>query len=157
MSTSRLASSILIAKERDAFNITTYTRTHDNSFFHFMILLRHIRSLPSLIRYQYHSLRPNFLIFSCLYRTMPSRRVATNVKRKAISSSESSSETTVKRPKISTSANDPLRQPHHNAQETEDNGIVLRRFYPHEMCNARALAYNKDELPRPIEVLSDAT
>lgn len=87
---------------------------------------------------------------------MPSRRVATNVKRKAISSSESSSETTVKRPKISTSANDPLRQPHHNAQETEDNGIVLRRFYPHEMCNARALAYNKDELPRPIEVLSDA-
>jgi deoxyribodipyrimidine photo-lyase len=49
-----------------------------------------------------------------------------------------------------------LRAPHPNAQEAEDNGIVLRKFYPHEMANARALAYNNDDLPRPIELLNSA-
>jgi deoxyribodipyrimidine photo-lyase len=49
---------------------------------------------------------------------------------------------------------DRLREPHPNAQEAEENGIVLRTYYPHEMSNARALAYNNEELPRPIELLS---
>lgn len=49
-----------------------------------------------------------------------------------------------------------LREPHHLAQEAEDHGIVLRKYYPHEMSNARARAYNNDELPRPIEDLVSA-
>jgi deoxyribodipyrimidine photolyase len=62
----------------------------------------------------------------------------------------------VKKPKITSLSDDPLRQPHHRAQEAEENGIVLRKFYPHEMSNERALAYNNDELPRPIELLEHA-
>ena len=51
---------------------------------------------------------------------------------------------------------DRLREPHPNAQEAEENGVVLRTYYPHEMSNARALAYNNNELPRPIELLNSA-
>lgn len=51
---------------------------------------------------------------------------------------------------------DPLREPHHSAKESEENGIVLRKYYPHEMNNERCLAYNSDELPRPIELLEQA-
>jgi deoxyribodipyrimidine photo-lyase len=61
-----------------------------------------------------------------------------------------------KKSKITNATTDPRRKPHAKAQETEDNGIVLRTYYPHEMSNARALAYNKDELPRPIELLNEA-
>ncbi|RDL32956.1 putative Deoxyribodipyrimidine photo-lyase [Venustampulla echinocandica] len=61
-----------------------------------------------------------------------------------------------KKSKITRESPDPLRQPHFNAQKAEDNGIVLRKFYPPEMSNARATAYNNDELPRPIEVLQSA-
>jgi deoxyribodipyrimidine photo-lyase len=56
-------------------------------------------------------------------------------------------------PSLST---DPLRVPHPFYKESEQNGIVLRKFYPHEMSNDRARAYNADELPRPIEVLNNA-
>ncbi|RFU73580.1 deoxyribodipyrimidine photo-lyase [Trichoderma arundinaceum] len=51
---------------------------------------------------------------------------------------------------------DDLRQPHPFAEDAEEHGIVLRRFYPHEMSNARAHAYNSDEIPRPMEVLITA-
>lgn len=51
---------------------------------------------------------------------------------------------------------DDLRKPHPFADEAEENGIVLRKYYPHEMSNARALAYNSNKLPRPIEVLQNA-
>lgn len=61
-----------------------------------------------------------------------------------------------KKLKESNGTTDPLRKPHAKAQESEDNGIVLRTYYPHEMSNARALAYNNDELPRPIELLNSA-
>ncbi|KAJ3537336.1 hypothetical protein NM208_g6356 [Fusarium decemcellulare] len=54
------------------------------------------------------------------------------------------------------SSSNALRQPHHKAQEAEENGIVIRKFYPPEMSNARARAYNSNELPRPIETLVDA-
>ena len=53
-------------------------------------------------------------------------------------------------------SSDPLREPHPKTREAEENGIVLRTYYPHEMSNARALAYNNDELPRPIEELKSA-
>lgn len=51
---------------------------------------------------------------------------------------------------------DPLRAPHPFYKESEDNGIVLRKYYPREMSNDRARAYNANELPRPIEVLNAA-
>ncbi|KAK8100467.1 deoxyribodipyrimidine photo-lyase protein [Apiospora kogelbergensis] len=55
-----------------------------------------------------------------------------------------------------TATADPLREPHPFSAEAEENGVVLREFYPHEMSNARALAYNNNELSRPIEVLVKA-
>lgn len=51
---------------------------------------------------------------------------------------------------------DPLRQPHPSAAESEDHGIVLRAFYPAEMSNARARAYTDGTLPRPIDQLTAA-
>ncbi|KAK2625433.1 hypothetical protein QTJ16_004745 [Diplocarpon rosae] len=85
------------------------------------------------------------------------KEAAANGKRKASTALESSSDgSSTKKSKISNSSSDPLRRPHETAQVAEDHGIVLRKFYPHEMCNARALAYNKDELPRPIELLNNA-
>jgi deoxyribodipyrimidine photo-lyase len=79
---------------------------------------------------------------------MPPKKAATNDKRKAASAPDGPS----KKAKTSNGVTD-LRAPHSKAQEAEENGIVLREFYPHEMSNARALAYNRDELPRPIELL----
>lgn len=46
-----------------------------------------------------------------------------------------------------------LTQPHPNAQQAEDFGIVLRDFYPPEMSNERCEAYNNGTLERPIEAL----
>ncbi|EQK99639.1 hypothetical protein G6O67_007463 [Ophiocordyceps sinensis] len=57
--------------------------------------------------------------------------------------------------KRSKTTND-LRQPHPLAEEAEKHGIVLRKYYPHEMSNARARAYNNDEIPRPMEELVSA-
>lgn len=49
-----------------------------------------------------------------------------------------------------------LREPHHLADEGEKYGIILRDFYPREMNNARAKAYNEGVLPRPAELLHKA-
>lgn len=49
-----------------------------------------------------------------------------------------------------------LRQPHPQASVAEHNGIVLRKFYPPEMSNERARAYNHDEIPRPMDQLISA-
>ncbi|KAJ9132094.1 Deoxyribodipyrimidine photo-lyase [Pleurostoma richardsiae] len=51
------------------------------------------------------------------------------------------------------SSPDPLRRPHPLYKAAEENGIVLRNFYPREMSNARARAYNSNEIHRPIEQL----
>ncbi|KAH0435424.1 DNA photolyase [Colletotrichum camelliae] len=53
-------------------------------------------------------------------------------------------------------SSDPLRQPHPFHKDAEKHGIVLRKFYPHEMSNDRARAYVNDEIPRPIEELTAA-
>jgi deoxyribodipyrimidine photo-lyase len=74
-------------------------------------------------------------------------------KRKALSTPQVNGS---KKPKITSSSTNPLRQPHDRAHEAEENGIVLRKFYPPEMSNARAQAYNTDQLPRPIELLDTA-
>ncbi|OJJ67213.1 hypothetical protein ASPBRDRAFT_187326 [Aspergillus brasiliensis CBS 101740] len=49
-----------------------------------------------------------------------------------------------------------LTRPHPHAQDTENFGIVLREFYPPEMCNERCHAYNNGTLERPIESLQKA-
>ncbi|PYH34392.1 deoxyribodipyrimidine photo-lyase PHR1 [Aspergillus neoniger CBS 115656] len=49
-----------------------------------------------------------------------------------------------------------LTRPHPHAKDTEDFGIVLRDFYPPEMCNERCEAYNNGTLERPIESLQMA-
>ncbi|KAI0015607.1 deoxyribodipyrimidine photo-lyase [Xylariomycetidae sp. FL0641] len=83
---------------------------------------------------------------------MPPKNAA---KRKA-TGGHPADDTTAKKAKSASDVPDTLRQPHHFSAEAEENGIVLRQYYPPEMSNARALAYNKDELPRPIEVLNAA-
>ncbi|CAN8101181.1 unnamed protein product [Discula destructiva] len=49
-----------------------------------------------------------------------------------------------------------LSDPHPLYKDAEEHGIVLRKFYPHEMSNARALAYNENRLPRPMELVQAA-
>lgn len=49
-----------------------------------------------------------------------------------------------------------VNEPHPFHKDAEEHGIVLRKYYPHEMSNARALAYNEDTLARPIEQLQAA-
>ncbi|KAK5992577.1 Deoxyribodipyrimidine photo-lyase [Cladobotryum mycophilum] len=61
----------------------------------------------------------------------------------------------IKRSRQDNRAND-LREPHPLAEIAEEYGIVLRKYYPHEMSNARARAYNTDEIPRPMEELTSA-
>ncbi|KAK2027626.1 DNA photolyase [Colletotrichum zoysiae] len=61
-----------------------------------------------------------------------------------------------KRTKTEQNDRDPLRQPHPFFKDAERHGIVLRKYYPHEMSNERARAYNDDKLPRPIEELTSA-
>jgi deoxyribodipyrimidine photo-lyase len=86
---------------------------------------------------------------------MPPKKVAARKGKRKTSPEVATTNGPSKRSKTEDSA-DHLRQPHPNAQKAEDNGIVLRTFYPHEMSNARAIAYNNDELPRPIELLNSA-
>ncbi len=87
---------------------------------------------------------------------MPLQKSTTNSKRKAESPPKAVANNSSKRPKAGSASADTLREPHYKSQEAEENGIVLRKYYPHEMSNARAIAYNSDELPRPIELLNAA-
>lgn len=80
-------------------------------------------------------------------RNMPSRAA----KRRT----DSPPEATGQRQKKSKTS-DRLREPHPLAEEAERHGIVLRKYYPPEMSNARAAAYNNGEIPRPIEELVSA-
>jgi deoxyribodipyrimidine photo-lyase len=77
-------------------------------------------------------------------------------KRKAIVNTDTENNVVIKKTKLENGAPDPLREPHPFFAEAEENGVVLRKYYPHEMNNARALAYNNNEIPRPIEQLAAA-
>jgi hypothetical protein len=98
--------------------------------------------------------------------TKPPATKTTSLKRQASSSpddeaasSSSSSKnpkTTSESPSSATSYDDPLREPHPFYKDSEKHGIVLRKFYPHEMSNERARAYIANEIPRPIEALNAA-
>jgi deoxyribodipyrimidine photo-lyase len=64
---------------------------------------------------------------------MPPKKAATNGKRKA----EPATSTNASSKKVKTSNGaDLLREPHPQAQEAEEIGIVLRKYYPHEISNA---------------------
>jgi deoxyribodipyrimidine photo-lyase len=58
-------------------------------------------------------------------------------------------------PPESTSS-DPLCTPHPFHRESEEHGIVQRQFYPAEMSNARARAYNDGTLQKPMDGLLSA-
>lgn len=72
-------------------------------------------------------------------------------KRKALALDAAVNETAPKKVK-----NAPLSEPHPFHKDAEEHGIVLRKFYPPEMSNARALAYNDNKLPRPMELVQAA-
>lgn len=55
-----------------------------------------------------------------------------------------------------TTYEDELREPHPFAKAAEENGIVLRKYYPHEMSSMRARAYIEEDLRRPMENLDRA-
>ncbi len=77
-------------------------------------------------------------------------------KRKAVVDGDSENTAGAKKSKRENATSDPLRAPHPFFEEAEENGIVLRKYYPHEMSNARAQAYNNNEIPRPMEQLTAA-
>lgn len=85
--------------------------------------------------------------------TMSSEQTA---KRKADDAGDSEHAGDTKKAKSENGASTPLHEPHPFAAEAEENGIVLRKYYPHEMSNARALAYKNEEITRPIEQLVTA-
>ena len=96
-----------------------------------------------------HSIRPQIPLRAIsLFTTMPAKAT----KRKSAAPTEVNGATQSKKIKTAKS----FRQVHHLAEEAEKNGIVLRKFYPPEMSNARARAYVNDEIPRPIEELLSA-
>ncbi|KAI9790763.1 MAG: hypothetical protein M1835_000791 [Candelina submexicana] len=69
-------------------------------------------------------------------------------KRKVVSSSETANK------RVAASKNGVPA--YRDSKNEEEYGIVQREFYPPEMTNARALQYNNDEIPRPIEILNGA-
>lgn len=99
--------------------------------------------------------------FLCLPHTPQYTTMAPRPKRKAAASQSNGNDT--KKVKTNngknttaSSSSTGLRQPHPLAEEAEKHGIVLRKYYPHEMSNSRAIAYNNDEIPRPIEEVVSA-
>ncbi|KAK2731672.1 deoxyribodipyrimidine photo-lyase [Colletotrichum kahawae] len=87
------------------------------------------------------------------FTTMPPKQ-----KRKSAATAEpsDSGRKRTKTEQNGSASSDPLRQPHPFHKDAEKHGIVLRKFYPHEMSNDRARAYVNDEIPRPIEELTAA-
>lgn len=81
------------------------------------------------------------------------KRKASDVKQEADGSSSKKAKFAGK---AANGTNDELRTPHAFAAEAEKHGLVLRKYYPPEMSNARARAYTSDEIPRPIETLISA-
>ncbi|KAK6076400.1 deoxyribodipyrimidine photo-lyase (DNA photolyase) [Seiridium cupressi] len=83
-----------------------------------------------------------------LQRGRPPKRRAPDVEPEDLNAS--------KKFKLANGSSDDLRKPHPFAAEAEENGIVLRKYYPPEMSNARALAYNNNQIPRPVELMQNA-
>ena len=58
--------------------------------------------------------------------------------------------------KPATSSNGAKAPQYDHSRPEEKYGIVLRDYYPPEMSNERCEQYNKNEIPRPIELLEKA-
>lgn len=94
----------------------------------------------------------HFAARSCIGSSTTVRLLATMAsKRKAPPATGLANGATTKKPKTAS-----LSDPHPFYKEAEEHGIVLRKYYPHEMSNARALAYNDNAIARPIEELQSA-
>ncbi|CAK7216166.1 DNA photolyase phr1 [Sporothrix eucalyptigena] len=61
---------------------------------------------------------------------------------------------TTKSSSRSSNTSDPLRRPHPLHEVGEQNGVILRQFYPAEMSTARVMAYINGDLPTPMDVLN---
>lgn len=83
---------------------------------------------------------------------MPPKKAAAGGKRKAVAVADTNG---AKKAKTAPSDNG-VESPDSDANTTAENGIVLRKYYPPEMSSERCQAYNNDEIPRPIELLSSA-
>ncbi|KAI9853985.1 MAG: hypothetical protein M1824_000773, partial [Vezdaea acicularis] len=80
---------------------------------------------------------------------MPPKKATTNGKRKA------SPEPAKPSKKQATLNNGSVGKTDGATEGSEDNGYVLRKYYPPEMSNARALQYSNGQIPRPAKVLED--
>lgn len=105
-----------------------------------------LRSRPALLLLP---LRPGLASLTRLVFVPQSVHMSS--KRKAPASNGAGSGTAPKKVKSAS-----LSEPHPFHKDAEEHGIVLRQFYPHEMSNARARAYNENQLPRPMEVVQAA-
>ena len=108
---------------------------------------------PSAISYKSQVLPPRNAPLITHFHTMPARKAA--AKRKLASLPSEANGNHTKKSKTDNATNG-LRQPHPLADEAERHGVVLRKYYPPEMSNARARAYIAEEIPRPIEELYSA-
>ncbi|KAL1887804.1 DNA photolyase phr1 [Sporothrix stenoceras] len=63
---------------------------------------------------------------------------------------------TTKTARASTNTDNPLTQPHPQSAAGEQNGVILRQYYPAEMSTARAQAYADGELTTPMQALDAA-
>lgn len=107
---------------------------------------RPISNQLSLSLLQYQQTHPSH------YSTMVSKRAI-----KQISDSDDDiHKASSKKTKLGDTSSDSLHKPHHFSAESEKYGIVLRKYYPPEMSNERAQAYNDNLITRPIEELESA-
>jgi deoxyribodipyrimidine photo-lyase len=104
------------------------------------------------------TLRPRPRNLSTLAPKMPPK-ARTPFKRKAASASPQPLPTTpsAKRPRTSTTTPDFTdRTLYKDSKIEEDAGIILRKYYPPELTNARASLYATGELERPATTLANA-
>ncbi|KAI1811813.1 deoxyribodipyrimidine photo-lyase [Poronia punctata] len=77
-------------------------------------------------------------------------------KRVAVRNDDDGTSSDSKKAKLDKGVAGLLCEPHPFSAESEANGIVLRKYYPPEMNNARALAYSNNGIRRPIDQLTAA-
>lgn len=111
---------------------------------------------PEVIAYP---LAPLFVPSSRPLTTMPPKRKAPSTAAVAVEGKKPKRETIPRGDdggRAKPDDSDDLRAPHPLAAVAEEHGIVLRQYYPAEMSNARAAAYNAGALARPAEELTRA-
>ncbi len=124
--------------------------------FHLLIRIGHV-SRPSLPSSSLSSTRKNVSVTSSAMPPKRSLNTSSNKKKRSASPDGNTGDLpggkTTKKHKAD---DDLLHQPHPSAALSEEHGIVLRKYYPAEMSNARARAYNEGTIRRPAEELAAA-